>query len=148
MNLSLNARPRRRAVFTVLAAWLFALSAGWVNACLLQQLTTHAHGGSDSASQPTRGAAVSAGHAGAVAAHDAQAGASEAPCLKVCADGSQSLVRAPSVFDPVDPGPAAPPVALAWVSQAPLASRHDSTSEAPYPIAGPPLRVRYSRLAL
>lgn len=151
MNPLPNQRSRRRNAFAMLALWLFALSAGWANACLLQQRGTHAHEASGNVAVTAHEVVVLAGHIGADSAHDDEgAGARGAgkACLKVCDDGTQVVVKAPSSFDLSDIA-MAPPVATIWVSQAAalLPAPWELGAAAP-PGVGPPLRTRYSRLAL
>ena len=106
MNLLPNQRSRRRTVFAMLAVWLFALGAGWANACLLQQRGTHAHGASDGAVVAGHTVVVLAGHIGADSAHDDEgSGASPAAgkaCQKVCDDGTQTVVKVAPSFDLTD----------------------------------------------
>jgi hypothetical protein len=147
MNPLPNQRSRRRTAFAMLALWLFALSAAWAHACLLQQRGTHAHGASNSATDVV----VLAGHIGADSAHDDEgsgAGPADKACLKACDDGTQAVVKLPSSFDPADVA-MAPPVATIWVSQvAALAPAPWELGAAAPPGVGPPLRTRYSRLVL
>lgn len=151
MNPLPTQRSRRRTAFAMLALWLFALSAGWANACLLQQRSTHAHGTSGNAAVAAHEVVVLAGHIGADSAHDDEGtGASTGgkACLKVCDDGTQVVVKPPSSFDPSDAA-MAPPVATIWVSQvAALPPAPWELGAAAPAGVGPPLRTRYSRLAL
>jgi len=152
MNLLPNQRSRRRTVFAMLAVWLFALGAGWANACLLQQRGTHAHGASDGAVVAGHTVVVLAGHIGADSAHDDEgSGASPAAgkaCQKVCDDGTQTVVKVAPSFDLTDVA-MAPPVATLWTTLvAALAPAASAQGVAASPGVGPPLRTRYSRLAL
>ncbi len=151
MNPLPNQRSRRRIVFTMLAVWLLALSSGWANACLLTQRGTHVHGEPDSALVAGHAVIVQAGHVGADSAHDdegpVQVPASKA-CLKVCDDGTQTVVKLPPNLDLADVA-MAPPVATLWTTQlAALLPAASVQVAAALPGAGPPLRTRYSRLAL
>lgn len=151
MNPLPNQRSRRRTAFAMLALWLFALSAGWANACLLQQRGTHAHGASSDPAAAAHEVVVLAGHLGADSAHDDEgsgAGPAGKACLKACDDGTQAVVKLPSDFDPANVA-MAPPVATIWVAQAAaLATAPAEWGAAAPPGVGPPLRTRYSRLAL
>ena len=138
---------KRSAVLTVLLMWIFALSAGWANACLLQDRGTHTHASSNGISPGAQILTVSAGHVGAVAGHDDAPASGKAPCHKVCDEMSQSMVKAPSPFDMTDPGLAAPGP-TPWTAHASAFFELGSPFELPPPTAGPPLRIQYSRLAL
>lgn len=121
-----NTRFKRRTAWLVLMVWLFALSAGVANACLLERPGVPAH---------------------AAVQHGGAADTSAAPCLKVCDDGTRLLVKLPPGID--HPGPdTAPLVAVVWsltvpVAMAPRAPRHRQSG-----LPELPIRVRYSRLAL
>lgn len=148
MNFFPSRQSRRRTAFAVLAMWLFALGTGWANACLLQQRGTHAHVQTEIAAPADSAIVVSAGHVGVDSAHDdAGVGAGSKACQKVCDDESQTVVKLPSVFDLADVA-MAPPVATLWAAFAPLPEAGVRAHEASAPSAGPPLRTRYSRLAL
>ena len=147
MTLLKNTFIKRSTVFAVLLVWLFAFSAGWANACLLQDRGTHAHASSDGAFSVAKVPMISAGHAGAVAAHDDDPDSEEAPCQKVCDEVSQSVVKAQLAFDLTDPGLAAP-VSTLWTTHESTLFALGSTRKLLPPTAGPPLRIRYARLAL
>lgn len=138
-------------VFAVLAMWLFALGAGWANACMLQERGTHGHREARGATLPDDAAiiVVSAGHIGVDSAHgDDAKGAGGKACLKVCDDATQSVVATPSVFDLTDVA-LAPPAATLWTPRAAaLQVVGIVTPAASPPALGPPLRTRFSRLAL
>jgi hypothetical protein len=143
MKLFATTRATRHTAFVVLLAWLFALASGVANACLLQERETHAHAGIAAVHDAT----VSAGHAGAVAGHDNDQHPASAPCQKVCSEGSQTPVTADLKVTQADCGPA-PLVAVLWTPATPVVLAPvyaDATRPA---CVGPPIRVRYSRLAL
>lgn len=142
-----NTRTRRRTVFTVLLVWLFAVGAGWANACVLQDRSTHVDGVSFDVARNIQAPVISAGHVGALSAHDDTSGALNAPCLKVCNDGALSMLKAPTAVDPVDHG-MAPPVTIIWTAHATAPPVTGATRELPPPLPGLPLRIRYTRLAL
>ena len=126
MQTSSKTRFKRNTAWLVLMVWLFALSAGVANACLLEP--------------PGAPARAAFGHGGA-------ADTPGAPCLKVCDDGTRLLVKLPSGVDHTEPD-AAPLVAVVWsltvpVALAPRAPRHRQSG-----LPELPIRVRYSRLAL
>jgi hypothetical protein len=149
MKLLSRIRTRRRMVLAVLATWLFALSAGFANACMLQDHGTHVHRQAQGATVPYDAPVViSAGHIGIDSVHDDGKGAGGKACLKVCDDGTQSVVTTPSSFDLTDAA-LAPPTVTLWTARAvELQIVGIATPAAPPPAAGPPLRTRLSRLAL
>ena len=150
MKLLSRIRTRRRMVLAVLATWLFALGAGWTNACVLQDRGTHGHRQAQGATVPDDAPfVISAGHIGIDAVHDdGDNGAGGKSCLKVCDDGTQSVVTTPSSFDLTDAA-LAPPTATLWTARAAALQIADAaTPAASPPAAGPPLRTRLSRLAL
>ncbi|MFZ2648765.1 MAG: hypothetical protein WA210_01540 [Burkholderiaceae bacterium] len=147
MNLFSNPRAKRRTAFAILVGWSFALSAAWANACILQQLGTHAHGLSGNTSGLVQAAVISAGHVGADTAHHEASGAAKGACLKVCDDATRAVVKPAPAGDPSDAG-FAPAVTSTWTAH-PVAHAPDrSMLELPSPRPSLPLRTRYSRLAL
>ena len=78
--------------------------------------------------------------------HDGSDGTKES-CLKVCDDGTHTLPKAYAGVDHNHPGPA-PLVATLWTEAPNLVSAPRRPDDLAIPIVGPPLRVRYSRLAL
>jgi hypothetical protein len=153
MKLFSNSRTKRNTVFVVLLVWLFAVASGVANACLLETPGTHSHVATAGASETAHVPAVLAGHAVAVTGHGEgdghgdDADNTKASCLKVCDDGSKSLVKLQSAFDLTDPG-IAPLVAIVWDAETPVVAGPLRLEDLQPPIAGPPFRVRYSRLAL
>ncbi len=142
-----NTRTKRRTAFTVLLVWLFAITASWASACVLQERNTHLHGAVDAQTLSAQAPLVSTGHLGADADHPENAGAAKSACLKFCGDGSQSLVKLTAAIDLLDL-PMAPPVALAWTTHQAAAAPARAWLELPAPSPGLPLRTRFSRLAL
>ena len=140
---------RRRMVLAVLAMWLFALGAGWANACVLQDRGTHGHRQAQGVIAPDDAhIVVSAGHIGIDSTHDDDQGAGGKVCLKVCDDGTQSVVKAATSFDLTDVA-LAPPTATLWTARGMESQVAGVASKAASPpVAGLPLRTRYSRLAL
>lgn len=135
---------KRRFAAAMLMVWLFALGAAWANACVLQDRTTHL----DPSFVGTAAfLAVSPGHFGVLASHVQNPSPNEAPCLKVCDDTSQSLVKWQSGVDL--PGMAMlPSFTMAWSeSVASLDALQPVRVEYPTQVALP-LRTRYSRLTL
>lgn len=137
---------KRSTAFAVLLVWIFALGSGVANACLLETPGQHSLATSGSLEhghahdEPTA-------HAHDAAGHDDGQGSSKESCLKSCDDGSRTLLKASSGIDHADPGPA-PVVTTLWAAAAPVTLAFSCTDGLLIPILGPPLRVRYSRLAL
>lgn len=137
-------RIKRRIASVMLVFWLFALGAGWANACILQERGTHLHP-DETAHAGT--STASAGHVGVLGDHEADSSSGKAPCLKACDDSSKSLVKWSSGISLIDLT-MAPPTVLAWsVSEVALDSARTGHVEH-RPRAGLPMRTRYSRLAL
>ena len=149
-----NSRTRRNTACAMLFVWLFALALGVANACLLEPHGVHDHGSPlshPSASGTTPG--LAGDHAQGLA-HDDGGGDSDpvpAPakesCLKACDEGSQSLLKHAYSFDFADPG-LAPLVAAAWAAEVHLSPASGLRHDFRLPERGPPVRVRFSRLAL
>ena len=147
MNLFSNPRAKRTTAFVVLLVWLFAVASGVANACLLEAPGVHSHGATARWAKTGQAPVQLAGHAGAVDDHDDDSDSPKESCLKVCDDGSKAPVKLHTGFDLTDPG-MAPLVAVAWNAASPVVSGPCRRVDLQPPIAGPPVRVRYSRLAL
>ena len=148
MKLFPNSRTRRSTAGVMLLVWLFALASGVANACLLEARGTHAHAVAAGAAATVEAPTISAGHAGAIASHhDDGVQAAKASCLKVCSEGSQVLVTPDFKVSHADCGPPIP-IAVLWMPAAPVVLVHDRMDAAVPASAGPPIRVRFSRLAL
>ena len=138
MNPISNARTLRRTAWCVLLVWLFALSSAVANACLLAEPGAHT----------AAGVLRVAVHDGITPAdHAVEHDGSQASCLKVCDDGTKSVVKTSASAQLPGLTPAIPSTfdELAAASVAPA-----SPGDAQAPIHRPevPIRVRYSRLAL
>lgn len=142
-----NTGTQRRTAFAVMLVWLFALASGVANACLLSVPETHSMATTAALPKTAPASVELAGHLTAHAGHDDDSSSSKAPCLKVCDEGSQSLPKVQAAVDQTDPGPA-PLVAILWTASAPVVESPRRLDDLQIPTAGPPLRVRYSRLAL
>lgn len=147
MPLFSNTVTKRRTVHMVLLAWLFAMAAGWANACLLQERGTHGHVPSDSGSLTAQAPHVSPGHIGVDDVHAENAGPGKSACLKLCDDNSRAIIKLASSADLTDMA-MAPPVALAWLTPPAAAQRSNAWLTLPAPSPGVPLRTRFARLAL
>lgn len=138
-----DTRTKRQTAFVVLLVWLFAFASSVANACFLETDQPHARAAKRSAATTTQAHAsplaptVDAGH------HD---GTKES-CLKVCDDGMHTLPKAYAGVDHNDPGPALL-VATLWTEPQNVVSAPRRLDDRAIPMVGPPLRVRYSRLAL
>lgn len=126
MQSSSKTRFRRHTAWLVLMLWLFALSAGVANACLLERPGVPAH---------------------AAVEHGGVADTPATPCLKVCDDGTRLLLKLPSGAGHPEPDAAAL-VAVVWSLTVPVAMAPRQLGHRLGGVAELPLRVRYSRLAL
>ena len=145
MNALVNARSRRSTATVMLLGWLFALVSGVANACLLEAREAH-----DRGSPTLHFAAASTASetaVGGVAEHDTDSGASRVSCLKACDDGSQTLLKQSSGLDLNDPG-MAPFFAMAWPAATAVASAAIRLNDTRPAAPEPPVRLRFSRLAL
>lgn len=126
-----DVRRKRHTALVMLVLWLFAVSSGIANACVLEP----------------HGTAATVGHVETLVVHNGTLDASTAPCLEVCDDSSQALIKLKAFFDLVNRGPALTDSTL-WAAAIQVASalRHRDSSAAA--TSEPPVRVRYSRLAL
>lgn len=147
--LSTHTRAKRRTAFMVLLVWLFALASGVANACLLEMRQTHSHIAAAASSEAAaHGLVVVPGHVSAIASHNEGLATFNAPCLKVCDDGSRFLPRLDATVAQIDVG-AEPLVAVLWSAVEPIvATGLQKTDDQRPTTARPPIRVRYSRLAL
>jgi hypothetical protein len=151
MKFFADTRTKRNTAFVVLLVWLFALASSVANACLLETDEPHSTMARNSPATTSQAPAevpaevparlgIDAGH------HDDKDGTKES-CLKVCDDGTRTLPKAYSGVDHNDPGPALL-VATLWTASPHVVSAPRRADDLAIPIVGPPLRVRYSRLAL
>lgn len=141
-------RAKRNTAFAVLLVWLFALTSGVANACLIQAKEIHGHGSlAVHSSSAEKGHAISAAHVGAISEHDSGPEGSKSQCLKVRAEGSQSLPKQQAGFDLTHPVLASL-FAVAWIRATPVVSALGLAAFEPPPDPGLPIRVRLSRLAL
>ena len=146
MKLFASTDTKRKCALSMLLVWLFALASGIANGCILETPESH--------SREEKGMAATTSHApdelvallGTDACHHNGSDSTKESCLKVCDDGTLTLPKAYSGVDHADLG-SAPLVATLWTglpAVIPALRRHDLAE----PKAAPPLRVRYSRLAL
>ena len=143
-----NKRTRRNTAVAALLVWLFALSSGIANACLLEESAGRAHSHViDAGSEQHHAHVALSGHSGAVENDEHDSDVPKDACLKVCDDGSKAPVKLQASPDLLDPG-MPPVVAIVWDAATPVACAPSEMDDLQPPIAGPPFRVRYSRLAL
>ena len=147
MKLFSNPRAKRNTACVVLLVWLFALTAGIANACLLEAPGTHHDGGVTAAVAASHPPVLRAGHAGAVDAPSDGSGASSTACLKVCDDGARSAPKAFCGIDRADPGPATVTTLLWTGGMAVHSSARPIELRAPR-VSALPIRIRFARLAL
>lgn len=147
VTMFLTTRSKRRTAFVVLMAWLFALASGVANACLLETPAMHSSGAQSASSTAQHALAeVLIEHEAAEGRGDHPAGVKES-CLKVCDDGTHTLVKAHAGVDQADLGPA-PLLTTRWSAAMPVVLTPHRAEELHVPLCEPPLRVRYSRLTL
>ena len=143
-----NRRTRRNTAIAALSVWLFALSSGIANACLLEESVGHSHSHvADAGSEQHHAHVALSGHSEGVANDEHESDVTREACLKVCDDGAKAPVKLQASPDLLDTG-LPPLVALAWDEATPVASGPSQKDALRPPIVGPPFRVRYSRLAL
>ena len=147
MNPFSNTRAKRNTAFVVLLVWLFALASSVANACFLETDEPHSMAVKSAAATTNQSPAELVVYLGNDAGHHDDSGGTKESCLKVCDDGTRTLPKAYSGVDHNDPGPA-PLVATLWTSSQHVFSAPRRADDLAMPIVGPPLRVRYSRLAL
>lgn len=147
MSYFANNRAKRITTLMVLLVWLFALASGMANACLLELPELHSATAMGAAATTSHVHAEPLAHTDAPVGHDDDSDGSRHSCLKACGDGTHTLTKAHSGVDHTDPGPA-PWVATLWTGSPQLVSVPRHADDLAIPPVGPPLRVRYSRLAL
>lgn len=147
MKFFADARTKRHTAFVVLLVWLFALASSVANACFLETDQLHSRAATKSAATAVQAPAGSHAQPGADAGHHDGSDGTKESCLKVCDDGTHTLPKACAGVDHNDPGPASL-VATLWTESPNVVSAPSRLDDRAIPIVGPPLRVRYSRLAL
>ena len=145
MKFFADSRTKRNTAFGVLLVWLFALASSVANACLLEKHEPHSTVTSDALATTSHAPAEFLSRMGIEAGHHDDSDASKESCLKACDDGTRTLPKAYSGVDVADPGPALLLTTLWIASHAGSAPRR--ADDRAVPMVGPPLRLRYSRLA-
>ena len=147
MKFFADTRSKRHTSLVVLLVWLFALASSVVNACFLETDQPHNRAATKSAATTILVPAGTHAQLSSDAGHHDDSGGTKESCLKVCDDGTHTLPKAQSGVDHTDPGPAAL-VATLWTEAPNVVSALRRLNDLAIPMVGPPLRVRYSRLAL
>ena len=147
MKFFANTRIKRNTAFVVLLVWLFALASSVANACFLQTHEPPSRAAKASAPPTGHAAAEVLAQFGSNAGHHDDSDSSKESCLKVCDDGMHTLPKVYSSVDHNDPGPA-PLVTTLWTGSPHVARALRRVDDLAVPIVGPPLRLRFSRLAL
>ena len=138
---------KRNIAFVVLLVWLFALASSVANACFLETYEPHSRAAKNSVAETSQAPAELPAHMGTDAVHRSDSDGPKESCLKVCNDGTNTLPKAYAGVDHTDPGPALL-IATLWTGAGPVVPVPHRMDDLAIPIVGPPLRVRYSRLAL
>jgi hypothetical protein len=140
-----NPRSSRNTALMVLLVWLFAVASGIANTCVLK---AHDAYPTVETVDAAHGVHASTGHKFAVADHGSdEVEVSKAPCLKVCNDGTQLLIKQQTSLDLGDPGSAFL-VSVLWNAVKPVVTSPRQRDSLRATAHGPPIRVRFSRLAL
>lgn len=147
MKFFADTRTKRHTAFVVLLVWLFALASSVANACFLETDQPPSRAAKKSSEVTVQAPAGSNAQAGTDAGHHDGSDATKESCLKVCDDGTHTLPKAYASVDHNDPGPA-PLVATLWTESPNVVSAPRRLDDQVISMVGPPLRVRYSRLAL
>ncbi len=143
-------QAKRSTAFVMLLFWLFALTSGVVNACILEGGAAHGDQGAPGHVHATTLATEGSDEPVVTTNdHDVDERSSKAACLKVCADSSQAFAKLSSgIGDPVDPGLAPLFIAVIWTTAAPVASALSRADDVPPPRPREPIGIRFLRLAL
>ena len=147
MKFFADTRTKRNTAFAMLLVWVFALASGVANACLLETSDHHATAAKGSAARTKQAPAELVAHLDATAGHDDDSKSTEESCLKVCDDGTHTLLKGYSGADHTDPGPP-PLVTTLWTGPMPIVSAPRRANDSAAAVLGPSIRVRYLRLAL
>lgn len=132
----------------MLLVWLFAVASGIANACVLKVHGDDAKVFSSEALGDAIAHNAPAGHTPDADDHDGdELDISKAPCLKVCDDSSQALIKLKAFFHLAERGSALTDSML-WAAAMQVASAHRDMDSSASATSEPPVRVRYSRLAL
>ena len=132
----------------MLLVWLFSVASGIANACVLEARGDHAQAVTREALGAAHARNAPAGHSPDADDQDGdESDISKAPCLKVCDDGSQALLKLKAFVDLADRGSTSTDSML-WAAAIQVVSAHRHMDSSAATTSEPPVRVRYSRLAL
>ena len=147
MRFFTRTRSRRHTAFVLLVAWLFTLASSVANACFVE--AREAHAAAATTAQPVSLQAPAALHAQMAthADHHPDPGSAKKACLKACDDGTHALPKLHSGLEHDAPGPATQ-LATLWTASPHVVSAARRVDDWAIASVGPPLRVRYARLAL
>ena len=150
LNPIFTREAKRNTAFVMLVLWLFALTSGVVNACILENgRAQNHHRALELAHATPVTTAGSDEHADSTDNQVADELPLKASCLKVCDDSSQAMAKLSSgSVDPADPGLAPLLVTVAWTATALVASGDDRVADFPPPRPREPISIRLLRLAL
>lgn len=141
-----HARLRRLAAW-VLFVWLFTLTTGIVNACVV---TPQAMGGEAAMAIVSAMPSAPVGHKDGCGdcADDNTPSVSQGPCGKFCVDESSSVPSARRAFDPWPALAIAPVPTMALSVADPAPPAADIADSVPISLARVPIRIAYLRLTL
>jgi len=140
-----GSRSKRNTALVMVLVWLFALASSVANACFLEKHEPHSTVTGDALEATSHAPAELQSKRGIEAGHHDDSDASKESCLKACDDGTRTWSKASSGVDVADPGPASLVTTL-WIASHAVSAPRRADDRA-LPMVGPPLRVRYSRLA-
>jgi len=138
---------KRNTAFVLLLVWFFALASSVANACFLETRETHSTAAKSSLASTGQAPAALHAQLSTNASHHDDSDNTKESCLKVCYDGTHTMPKAYAGVDHSDLG-SAPLFATLWTASQQVVSAPRQADDWAIPIGGPPLRVRYSRLAL
>ena len=147
MKFFTDTHTKRHTAFVMLLVWLFALASSAANACFLQTDQPHSRAAKKLAAMTVQAPAGLHTQSGTDAGHYDGSDGTKESCLKVCDYRPHPLSKTWAGVDHTDPGPALL-IATAWTGTPNVVSASSRSHDAAIPIVAPPLRVRYSRLAL
>ena len=134
-------------VLPMLLAWSFAFASSVTYACFLETHQPHARAVKKLVATTARAPAGLRTQSGTDAGHHSDSDGTKESCVKVRAHQTHTLPKTWAGIDHTDPGPAML-VATLWTGTPNGVSAPRRPDDAATAIVGPPLRVRYSRLAL
>jgi hypothetical protein len=143
--LRFHQRHLRHIAWVTLVFWLFALATGVVNACVPTPQAA-ASRAIDAVARSNAAQHEDHGHDGPIAHHGHQQDAGKTGCLKFCDDESSALSK--NDASSVDLGATFVAVVQPWHSMVPITSVETRLSVARPTAQGPPLVIRFLRLAL